>query len=168
MIVTTGRIAEHPHSGRHQLSGYLSRVSTQHLCAAREIGLRYLSCHGIDIDRHDFQTGSSERHGVGADPAAEVDHPANPGLQEPARVVVSYLGSRRLFQTRSGEEHLSGSRAELGPCLLAKRGLGESSRSKLGTETRAHPSGGCQRLGILLRHRRIESLTGQVEWKHVS
>ena len=110
----------------------------------------------------------SERHRVGADPAAEVDHPANPGLEESARVVVSDLGSRRLLKTRSGEEHLGGSLAELGPCLPTQRGLGECSRSKLGTETRAHPRGGCQRLGILLRHRRIEGLTGQAEWRHVS
>ena len=64
-------------------------------------------------------------------------------LYEPARVVVGDLWSRRLFQTRSSEEHLSGSLAELGPCLPAEPGLGESSRSNVGTEPRAHPSGGC-------------------------
>ena len=47
-------------------------------------------------------------------------------------MVVRDLWSRRLLQTRSGEEHLGGSLAELGPCLPPQRGLGERSRSKLG------------------------------------
>ena len=45
---------------------------------------------------------------------------------------------------------------------------GERSRSELGTETGAQSSSCSQRFGILLRHRRIERLIGQVERKHVS
>jgi hypothetical protein len=68
-------------------------------------------------------------------------------------MVVSNLWSRCLLQAGSGEEHLSGGIAELGPCLPAQGDLSESSRSKLRTKTGAHPRGGRQRLGILFRHR---------------
>ena len=90
-----------PRPGRHQLLGHIARVSADHLRAACEVGLRDRSRRGIDIHRHDFETRSSECHGVRADPTAEVEHPANACLDESARVVVSDLGSRRLLQTSS-------------------------------------------------------------------
>ena len=93
----------------------------------------------IDIDCHDFETCASERHGIRADPAAEIDDPAYTGCHESIRVIVGNLGSRRLFKAGSGEEHLERGVAELGLGRPTQRRLGESSRGKFGTELGTHP-----------------------------
>jgi hypothetical protein len=143
MIVATRGVAEHTDPCRDQLLGRLVGIGAVHVRTAREIGLCYGSCLGIDIHCEDLQARSSERHGVGANPTAEVDHLANARLEEPARVVVSDLWSCRLLQTGSGEEHLGRSLTKLGFCLTAQRGLGERSGRKLRTELRARPRGRC-------------------------
>jgi hypothetical protein len=113
-------VAEHPKARGDQLFGHLAGVSPDHLCAAAEVSLGDRGCRGISIHRDNLQTSSKECHGVGADAAAEVDHPPNTGVDEPARVVVSDIGSRCLLQARSGEVQPGGGIAELGPRLPAQ------------------------------------------------
>ena len=86
----------------------------------------------VHFHRRDRDVQRGERHGIGAEAAAEVRHVADAGLREALRVPGRHGEPGGLLQARLGEDHLPGELAELGLGLGPQPRLGEDGGDQFG------------------------------------
>jgi hypothetical protein len=86
----------------------------------------------VALDRQDLAVEAGQRHRVGADPAAEVGDPLQPGRGEPLRVARGDREAGGLLQAGGREQHAVGERAELRVGRGAQPRLGQRGRDQRG------------------------------------
>ena len=138
-----------------QRGGQLDRVPDQHLGPVAEIGLGDGGRLGIGVHGDHLEPGVQQSQRVGADAAAQIDHPAYAGGDEAVRVVGGDRRPAGLFQSGPGEQQPVGAVAELGPGRASRSRPGSARRrpGPVGTATAARsPRPGCP--GRVARPRR--------------
>ncbi len=123
----------------------------------REVGGRDSSSGWVAIVGEHAQASTREGAGVRADPATEIVHRPDTGLDEPSCVPGRQLRSGRLLQPVGGEEHPGGLLAELGarpgPQLGLVQGGGDQLRIVTGSPQRGRH---CQRPPVRVGRQRLE------------
>ena len=110
---------------------------------------------GIRFDGVNPEARLREGHRVDPDPASQVPHIADTGLDEPRGTPPGHHPAGRLLQPIGGEEHPV-RHGQFFPGPSPQGHLGQGGSGKLRWETPPHPFGGTERIRIGLRGRHLQ------------